>query len=112
MRPKLGSCDLSTIPVSIADRITQPTPEEVRLAREKAGLTQDQAAAVVSAGGKARYRTWAAYEAQTDNPDSRRAIPLPAWELFLLITGQHPGLEVVPKKRKRATSTGNSEVYE
>jgi len=42
---------------------------------------------------------------RADNPDSRRAIPLPAWELFLLITGQQPGLEVVPKKPKKATST-------
>ena len=46
----------------INKRITKPTPDEVRLARENANLTQTQAAELVSAAKIAGYKTWAAYE--------------------------------------------------
>ena len=84
-----------SLQLSILARVRQPTPAEVRAARERSGLTQAQAASIVSGAVKVPYRTWATYEAETAS--GRRAIPLPAWELFLLMTGQHPSLEVTSK---------------
>ena len=54
-----------------------PTPEEIRAARERAGLTQAQAAALVHS----TLRAWQRYEA-----GERRMHPA-LWELFLLKTG-------------------------
>jgi DNA-binding XRE family transcriptional regulator len=73
----------------IASRIAQPTPAEIRLARARAGLSQTEAAALVSTADKAAYKTWAGYEQPVGNRN-HRAIPLAAWGLFLLLTGQHP----------------------
>jgi transcriptional regulator with XRE-family HTH domain len=50
-------------------------------ARESAGLTQAQAAATVYLSGQTR---WAEYESGARNIDPAR------YELFLLLTGQHP----------------------
>lgn len=88
----------------ITDRVTQPTPEEVREARERVGFTQGKAAELVSAAKKAGYKTWGAYELSVDNPN-HRDIPLASWELFLLLTGQHPSIRVV---REAVPSTGES----
>ncbi len=77
----------------ITERIAQPTPDEVRSTREKAGLTQTQAAQLVSTAKTAGYKTWAGYETPAGHPGQRsnhRAIPLAVWELFLLLTNQHP----------------------
>lgn len=82
----------------IADRIKPPLPEEVRLARERVGLTQAEAAGLVSPAEKAAYKTWAGYEQPAGNRN-HRAIPLAVWELFLLMTGQHPLLGVPPARR-------------
>ena len=61
--------------------------------REAAGLTQTQAAALVSPAKVASYKTWSAYELEEGNPN-RRVIPLAVWELFLLLTDQHPTMQV------------------
>lgn len=53
----------------------QPTPEQIRAAREAAGLTQAQAADLVHAGS---YRTWQDWE------KGRRPMPMMAWELFCI----------------------------
>lgn len=55
-----------------------PTPSEIKLARESAGMTQDQAARVVWT----TQRTWARYES------GDRAMHRGLWELFLLKTYQ------------------------
>lgn len=86
----------------IVERVTQPAPQEIRSARKAAGLTQAQSAALVSpAQGKSSYRAWQVYEVEIGQPD-HRAIPLPTWELFLLLTKQHPTMNLT---KKRLTST-------
>jgi hypothetical protein len=83
----------------IRERITQPTPEEVRAVRKAAGLTQSQAAALISsAQGKSSYRVWQGYEAEIGLPD-HRSIPLSTWELFLLLIGKHPTLKLTQRNR-------------
>lgn len=77
--------------IPISDRIEQPTPEEVRQARDKAGLTQTQAAQLVSPAQVKPYRSWQCYEVAAGQK-SGRAIPLAVWELFLLLTNQHPSM--------------------
>lgn len=57
----------------------QPTPEEVKAARESAGLSQSQAAALVH---RAHYQRWHEWES------GRRNMPLDTWELFLIKAGQ------------------------
>ena len=57
-----------------------PTPAEVRAAREAAGLTQTQAAALV----RATARNWQQWE-QTEGSNARRMHP-GLWELFRLKT--------------------------
>ena len=56
-----------------------PTPAEVRSARETAGLTQAQAAALVHAS----VRNWQQWEDATGGPSARRMHP-GLWELFRL----------------------------
>ncbi len=81
---------------SITDRIEEPTPEEVRAARERAGLNQESAGALVSAAGQPR-RTWEKWEKPVDF-DNHRAMPLATWELFLLLTDQHPSLKLTKRR--------------
>lgn len=76
----------------IVERVTQPSPAQVRQARERAGLTQTEAAGLISTANKAAYKTWAGYEQEEGR--NRRAIPLATWELFLLLTEQHPSLRL------------------
>lgn len=73
----------------IVERIAPPTPAQVRAAREAAGLTQTQAATLISVSRAKPYRTWQNYELAADQRD-HRDIPLAVWELFLLLTDQHP----------------------
>lgn len=56
-----------------------PKPEEVRAAREAAGLSQTAAAALIHA----TLRTWQNWEADESDPNHRRMHP-GLWELFLL----------------------------
>jgi DNA-binding transcriptional regulator YiaG len=58
----------------------EPKCEEVRDAREKAGLTQEEAAAVIYTSP----RNWANWEQGRE----ARSMPAASWELFLLKTGQ------------------------
>ncbi len=90
----------------ISERISQPSSEEVRSARLAAGLTQSQAAMLVSpAQGKTAYRTWQHYEVKEGLPD-HRAIPLATWELFLLLIDQHPCWTLVEKLQTTEKSGG------
>ena len=57
------------------------TPSEIRHHRRRAGLSQAAAARLVMLGDKAR---WSEYERGVGTIDAAR------WELFLLLTGQHP----------------------
>ena len=75
----------------IAERLSAPTPREVRCARERAGLTQSEAAQLISPSAARPFRTWQNYEIAAGQPGARK-IPLPVWELFLLMTDQHPGM--------------------
>lgn len=61
--------------------LPEPTPAAVRAARAAAGHTQTQAAEITHLGAQAR---WAEYES------GRRRIDAARWELYLLLTGQHP----------------------
>lgn len=78
----------------IAERVTLPSPDEVRAARENAGLSQDAAGKLVSTSNQPR-RTWDKWE--SSNQTNAREIPLPTWELFLLLTGQHPYMALIEK---------------
>lgn len=81
----------------ITERITQPTPAEVKAARKAAKLTQADAALLVADVSETRAeRTWQNYEA-TLGTKGHRAIPLATWELFLLLTAQHPRLSLAQR---------------
>ena len=82
------------VPAHISERIPQPTASEVKAARERAGLSQDEAARRVSTAQNQPYRTWQGYEVP-EGQSGHRAIPRATWELFLLLTGQHPFLQIV-----------------
>ena len=56
-----------------------PAPAEIRSARERAGLTQTQAAQLVHG----TLRAWQGWEAPEGEPSARRMHP-GLWELFLL----------------------------
>jgi putative transcriptional regulator len=79
-------------------RLAQPTPAEIRAAREAAGLSRQQAAELVhalDADGQGSYRTWQNWELDAASPQAR-SIPLAAWELFLIKT------EKLRQKRRNA----------
>lgn len=59
-----------------------PTPEQVRTAREAAGLTQEQATELLYI----TTRAWQNYEAQ-EGTQNHRPMPADRFELFLLKTG-------------------------
>lgn len=65
-----------------------PTPDEIRAARAAVGMTQQQAAGLVHLAARQR---WNEFESGTNGMDAAR------WELFLLLTDQHPALRVVPR---------------
>ena len=88
--------------IPITERVTQPTPEDVRQARDRAGLTQTQAAQLISPAQLKPYRSWQCYEVAAGQKGGR-AIPLAVWELFLLLTEQHPSLAL-----KKLPSSGMS----
>lgn len=62
-----------------------PTPQQIREARAQAGLTQSQAAAILSK----TLRTWQAWEAPEGTP-MHRTMVAPLFELFLLKTKNNP----------------------
>lgn len=61
--------------------LTQPTPAEIRAAREAAGQTQTQAALEVHVA----LRTWQHWE-EPAGTNGARGIPIGLWELYLLKT--------------------------
>jgi hypothetical protein len=69
-------------------RVTDPDAELIRAAREKAGLTQQQAA---EKAGLPEYQRWSEYERGKKNIDEVR------WQWFLLQVGLHPQLTIVRK---------------
>ena len=58
-----------------------PSKEQIKAARVAAGLTQEQAAAVVYRNSLTRWSEW-----ETGMVPMQPAV----WELFLFKTGQHP----------------------
>lgn len=79
-------------------KLPQPHPEQVRAARKVAGLSHTEASQLVSDAGAKGYRTWQRYEAPLDSAD-HRPIPSGIWELFLLLTDQHPTYSMVRNGR-------------
>lgn len=80
----------------ISDLLTglpEPTPEAIRASREAAGMSPARAAEIVGLWGRGN---WGRYEAPRDRSD-HRAIPPQTWALWLLATGQHPALKIVPR---------------
>lgn len=59
-----------------------PTPQEIRAAREAAGLTQTAAAALVYS----TLRAWQGWEAEPGTPGHRRMHPQ-IWEAFCVKAG-------------------------
>lgn len=72
-----------------------PTPAQVLAARQAAGHTQAQAAALVGLSGAIR---WAEYERDQDVASSRRIDPT-RWQLYLLMTDQHPEYRLAKRRR-------------
>ena len=68
--------------IPITERISQPTPEEIRIARNNAELTQAEAAQLISAAQIKPYRNWQSYEVPKGQS---RVMPLVSWELFLVV---------------------------
>lgn len=66
-----------------------PRPSEVRAARKAAGLSQAAAAKLVFLSSRVR---WTEYENGRRAPDPAR------WELFLLLTDQHPSYRCLPRE--------------
>jgi DNA-binding transcriptional regulator YiaG len=56
-----------------------PTPEQIKQARENAGLTQTQAATLIYKG----LRTWQGWEA-SEGEKGHRKMDAAFWELFML----------------------------
>ncbi len=81
-RPSAGAPAVPRRPAAFDyPRLPDPSPDEVRAAREELGLTLAEAAAVAGLGAGPR---WAEYENGKKRPSAA------VWELFLLRTGQHP----------------------
>jgi DNA-binding transcriptional regulator YiaG len=73
--------------------LEEPTPGDVVSARERACLSQAEAAHLVGLGAAVR---WSEYERGARVPDPAR------WALFLLATGQHPHAVATPRRGKAA----------
>ncbi|GAB4089694.1 helix-turn-helix domain-containing protein [Hydrogenophaga soli] len=86
-----------TPPVSLT--LTTPSAEQLKAARMAAGLTQNEAAALMGyplqpgSRGGLQSRTWQAFE----SPSDERNMPAAVFALFLLMTGQHADFELTPK---------------
>lgn len=91
----------------ICERLAPPTPAEVRRARKLANLSQADAARLVSTAQGQPYRTWQGYEVEAGQR-GHRAIPLATWELFLLLTDQHPQHQLVRRPAGLAATPGVS----
>jgi len=82
-------------------QLDMPSPggEQLKAARQAAGLNQAQAAELMGyslqtgSRGGLQSRTWQALESLTDD----RNMQGPVFAMFLLLTGQHPSFELTPK---------------
>ena len=87
--------------MSTITKVDMPAPSgnELKAARIAAGLNQAQAAELmgypvqVGSRGGVQSRTWQALESPTDD----RCMQGPVFAMFLLLTGQHPKLQLVQK---------------
>lgn len=76
-----------------------PTGEQLKAARQAAGLSQAQAAELMGyslqtgSRGGVQSRTWQALESSGDD----RNMQGPVFAMFQLLTGQHPTLKLVEK---------------
>ncbi len=76
-----------------------PTGEQLKAARQAAGLSQAQAAELMGyslqtgSRGGVQSRTWQALESSSDE----RNMQGPVFAMFQLLTGQHPTLKLVEK---------------
>lgn len=88
---------MSNAPIAITERVKPPLPSEILQLRLALGLTQTQAANIVSTREDSAYKTWRSWELPQSHPQHRR-IPLSTWELFLLMTGSHPTLKLIRRR--------------
>ena len=85
---------------AITLEMPSPTGEQLKAARLAAGLNQAQAAELLGyslqtgSRGGLQSRTWQALESPTDD----RNMQGPVFAMFLLLTGQHPTLQLVEKE--------------
>ncbi len=76
-----------------------PSGEQLKAARQAAGLSQAQAAELMGyplqtgSRGGVQSRTWQALE----RPNDERQMQGPAFAMFLLLTGQHPDYRLVSR---------------
>jgi putative transcriptional regulator len=79
------------------------SPDAIAIARKRAGHTQAQAGAAVGAC----KRTWQDWEL------GQRSMPLSAWWLYLVRSGQATlaSLPPIPERQRMAICTGNRENY-
>lgn len=98
-------------PTTPLTQLSMPIPsgEQLKAARLAAGLNQAQAAELLGyslqtgSRGGVQSRTWQALESPTDE----RNMQGPVFAMFLLLTGQHPTLQLVAKE-PQAPDTGKS----
>lgn len=86
-----------------------PSGEQLKAARQAAGLSQAQAAELMGyplqtgSRGGVQSRTWQALE----SPSDERQMQGPAFAMFLLLTGQHPDYQLV-SRADPATGAGSA----
>ncbi len=93
-------------PSSTPFQLAMPSPsgEQLKAARQAAGLNQAQAAELMGyslqtgSRGGLQSRTWQALESPTDD----RNMQGPVFAMFLLLTGQHPDFELARKAPENA----------
>jgi hypothetical protein len=73
------------------DITRKPEPAEVKRARLQAGHTQEQAVRTIGRKGRESRKRWSEFET------GARPMQRETWELYLLLTDQHPILHVLPR---------------
>jgi transposase-like protein len=96
IRPK-GVPPENAISTPLAERVDRPSPETIRALRAKHKLSQKAASMMVSEAGN--YRLWWQYERPVGDK-YHLGIPLATWELFLLLTGEHPEYRMTRKTKQ------------
>lgn len=74
--------------------ITKPTPEQVKAAREAAGLTQAACAALFGYA----LRTW---QGKEDAGAGNRSLSIGEYAYLLLLAGEHPNYDLVERVKRR-----------